>query len=218
MLEVKGVNLSIHRVPILRDVSFSIETGKTCGLIGRNGAGKTTVMRAVMGLLPMSSGTITFDGEELHSAKSHKRAMLGIGYLPEDRRLVPHFTVEENISVPLWALNNKDTSRIKWVYDVIPEIGRFADRQALTLSGGQQKLVALARAMVTGTNLLLLDEPFEGVAPALAQRLMEVISDLRSESLTVLISESDYTHSEKVVDTVLSIERGSVEAANKVAA
>lgn len=218
MLEVKGVNLSIHRVPILRDVSFEIETGKTCGLIGRNGAGKTTVMRAIMGLLPMSKGSITFDGEALHSAKSHKRAALGIGYLPEDRRLVPHFTVEENIRVPLWAQNKEDDARIKWVYEVMPEIGRFADRQALTLSGGQQKLVALARAMVTGTNLLLLDEPFEGVAPALAQRLMEVIGDLRSESLTVLISESDYTHSQKVVDTVLSIERGSVERAKQNAA
>lgn len=218
MLEVKGVNLSIHRVPILRDVSFSIETGKTCGLIGRNGAGKTTAMRAIMGLAPLSSGTITFDGEALHSAKPHKRASLGIGYLPEDRRLVPHFTVEENIQVPLWAQNQTDTSRIKWVYEVMPEIGRFADRQALTLSGGQQKLVALARAMVTGTNLLLLDEPFEGVAPALAQRLMEVISDLRSESLTVLISESDYTHSEKVVDSVFAIERGNVQFSEQVTA
>jgi branched-chain amino acid transport system ATP-binding protein len=109
-------------------------------------------------------------------------------------------------------MNSDDPGRIKWVYDLMPEIGRFADRQALTLSGGQQKLVALARAMVTGKKLLLLDEPFEGVAPALAQRLMEVISDLRSEKLTVLISESDYTHSEKVVDQVLSIERGQVES------
>ncbi|WP_136660031.1 ATP-binding cassette domain-containing protein [Nitratireductor sp. XY-223] len=218
MLEVKNLDLSIHDVPILRDVSFSIETSTTCGLVGRNGAGKTTIMRAIMGLLPLNSGSITFDGISLDAAKSHTRVGMGIGYLPEDRRLVPHFTVEENISVPLWALNDTDTSRIKWVYDLMPEIGRFADRKALTLSGGQQKLVALARAMVTGTNLLLLDEPFEGVAPALAQRLMEVIAELRSESLTVLISESDYTHSEKVVDNVFIIERGSVEFAQMAAA
>lgn len=218
MLEVKGVNLAIQRVPILRDVSFEIETGKTAGIIGRNGAGKTTVMRTIMGLAPISSGSITFDGEPLHSAKSYKRAGLGIGYLPEDRRLVPHFTVEENIQVPLWAMDQENADRIKWVYDIIPEIGRFADRKALTLSGGQQKLVALARAMVTGSKLLLLDEPFEGVAPALAQRLMEVISDLRSENLTVLVSESDYSHSEKLVDYALSIERGSVEVSQKHAA
>lgn len=211
MLEISNVNLSIQRVPILRDVSFSIDTSTTCGLIGRNGAGKTTIMRSIMGLLPISSGTITFDGQSLDQAKPHLRAQMGIGYLPEDRRLVPQFTVEENIKVPQWAMNIDDPARIKWVYELMPEIGRFADRQALTLSGGQQKLVALARAMITGKNLLLLDEPFEGVAPALAQRLMEVISDLKSEKLTVLISESDYTHSEKVVDQVLSIERGQVE-------
>lgn len=216
MLEVNGVDLSIERVPVLRNVRFSIETGKTCGLIGRNGAGKTTLMRAVMGLLPLAGGSVSFDGVRLDKERAHKRAGLGIGYLPEDRRLVPHFTVDQNIRVPLWALNSDSDSRIKWVYDLMPEIGRFAHRQALTLSGGQQKLVALARAMVTGERLLLLDEPFEGVAPALAQRLMEVISDLRSEKLTVLISESDFTHSENVVDQVLSIERGSVACAKHV--
>ena len=112
--------------------------------------------------------------------------------------------------VSLWATGNADRARLKWVYELMPEIGRFAERRAMTLSGGQQKLVALARALVAGSNLLLLDEPFEGVAPALAQRLMEVISDLRSEHLSVLISESDYSHSEKVVDKVYAIERGQM--------
>ncbi|SNZ19650.1 ABC transporter ATP-binding protein [Cohaesibacter gelatinilyticus] len=210
MLSLNMVNLSIQRVPILRDVSLEIGTGATCGLIGRNGAGKTTLMRAIMGALPLEQGSIQYDGVDLHDAKPHERAALGIGYLPEDRRLVPHFSVEENIMVSLWATGNKETRRVKWVYDLMPEIGRFADRKALTLSGGQQKLVALARALVAGSNLLLLDEPFEGVAPALAQRLMEVIADLKAENLSVLISESDYTHSEKLVDQVYSIERGEI--------
>lgn len=210
MLTVNNVSLSIERVPILRNVNLEVETGTTCGLIGRNGAGKTTIMRAIMGILPLETGTLQFNHNELHSAQANERAAMGIGYLPEDRRLVPHFTVEENILVSLWATKNSDMTRVKWVYDLMPEIGRFADRKALTLSGGQQKLVALARALVAGSNLLLLDEPFEGVAPALAQRLMEVISDLKSENLSVLISESDYTHSEKVVDKVYSIERGQI--------
>jgi branched-chain amino acid transport system ATP-binding protein len=210
MLTINNVSLSIQRVPILNDVNLTIETGSTCGLIGRNGAGKTTLMRAIMGILPARSGTIQFNHEDLHTAKAHERAALGIGYLPEDRRLVPHFTVEENILVSLWATNNPDRSRLKWVYELMPEIGRFAERKAMTLSGGQQKLVALARALIAGSNLLLLDEPFEGVAPALAARLMEVIANLKSEQLTVLISESDYTHSEKVVDKVYAIERGQV--------
>lgn len=210
MLTINNISLSIQRVPILNDVSLEIETGTTCGLIGRNGAGKTTLMRSIMGALPADKGSIQFNHNDLHTAKSYQRAALGIGYLPEDRRLVPHFTVEENIMVSLWATKNPDHSRLKWVYDLMPEIGRFADRKAMTLSGGQQKLVALARALVAGSNLLLLDEPFEGVAPALATRLMEVIGDLRSESLTVLVSESDYTHSQKVVDKVYSIERGQI--------
>lgn len=210
MLSINDISLSIQRVPVLHNVSLEIESGTTCGLIGRNGAGKTTLMRSIMGALPVENGSIRFDGVDLHIAKAYERAALGIGYLPEDRRLVPHFTVEENIMVSLWATNSKDYSRVKWVYDLMPEIGRFAERKAMTLSGGQQKLVALARALVTGHNLLLLDEPFEGVAPALAQRLMEVIGDLKSENLTVLISESDYTHSEKVVDKVYSIERGQI--------
>ena len=210
MLTIDNASLSIQGIPILRDVSLEIETGTTVGLIGRNGAGKTTVMRAIMGALPLDKGTIQFEHQALHKTPPHHRAELGIGYLPEDRRLVPHFSVEDNILVSLWATGNADRARLKWVYDLMPEIGRFADRRAMTLSGGQQKLVALARALVAGSNLLLLDEPFEGVAPALAERLMEVISDLRREHLSVLISESDYTHSEKVVDKVYSIERGQI--------
>ncbi len=219
MLEIDKLSLSIQRVPILHDVSLKIESGTTCGLIGRNGAGKTTLIRSIMGALPLDGGAIRFNGQDLHSAKIHERAGRGIGYLPEDRRLVPHFTVEENIMVSLWATKKSDLSRLKWVYDLMPEIGRFAERKAQTLSGGQQKLVALARAMVTGSDLLLLDEPFEGVAPALAARLMEVIGDLRSENLTVLVSESDYSHSQKVVDKVYVIERGQIRLMNdKVAA
>ncbi|MDO6478022.1 ABC transporter ATP-binding protein [Shimia thalassica] len=218
MLTLSNIDLSIQRVPILRDVSLDIETGTTCGLIGRNGAGKTTLMRAIMGALPVEKGAIQFNHVGLHTAKGHERAALGIGYLPEDRRLVPHFTVEENIMVSFWATKNTDMARLKWVYDLMPEIGRFADRKAMTLSGGQQKLVALARAMVAGSNLLLLDEPFEGVAPALAQRLMEVIGDLHNEKLTVLVSESDYTHSQKVVDKVYAIERGQISLMNNTKA
>jgi branched-chain amino acid transport system ATP-binding protein len=210
MFEVNQLNLSIQRVPILRDVSLEIETGSICGLIGRNGAGKTSLMRSIMGVLPIETGEIHFQEKELHKTKAHERAKLGIGYLPEDRRLIADFTVEENIMVPLWATNNQDRSRLRWVYELMPEIGRFADRKALTLSGGQQKLVALARALVSGNNLLLLDEPFEGVAPVLANRLMEVIKSLKSENLTVLISESDYTHSKSVVNKVYSIERGQI--------
>lgn len=211
MLRINDLQVSIAKAPILRGVNLEVPVGATVGLVGRNGAGKTTLMRTVMGLVAHESGTVMMQDVNLLKASPHKRAALKIGYMPEDRRLVPHFTVEENILVPLWATKRKeDLRRLDWVYDLMPEIARFRDRKALSLSGGQQKLVALGRALVCGSKLLLLDEPFEGVAPALARRLMEVLASLKKQDLSVLLSESDYTHSADLVDRVYSIERGHI--------
>ncbi len=151
-----------------------------------------------------------FQGKPLGALSSDKRAALGIGYMPEDRRLVPQLTVEENILLPVWAMKHLDqTQRLKLAYDLLPEIAAMRDRRALLLSGGQQKLVALARAIVAGTKLLLLDEPFEGVAPALSQRLSEVIGALRGQKLSVLIAQSESNHSAKLLDRKYTIERGA---------
>ncbi len=211
MIRIENLNVVIKKIPILRSVALHIPVGATVGIIGRNGAGKTTLMRSIMGLIKAEKGTIQFQESDLLNRTAHSRAFLGIGYMPEDRRLVPHFTVEENILVPLWATKRtKDTSCLEWVYSLMPEISRYKKRQALSLSGGQQKLVALARALVCGSKLLLLDEPFEGVAPALAQRLMEVVSNLKKKQLSVFISESGYTHLKNMVDKIYSIERGFI--------
>jgi len=180
------------------------------GLIGRYGAGKTTVMRTLMGHLPMQAGQLTFEGADLKTLPAHDRALLGIGYMPEDRGLVPELTVEENICLPLWmqpALVLQE--RLDFIYGVLPELVPMRSRKALLLSGGQQKLVALARALTIGKKLLLLDEPFEGVAPALSQRLSEVVGGLRGTGLSVLISQSDLNHSRNLLDTEIVIERGA---------
>ena len=133
--------------------------------------------------------------------------------MPEDRRLIPDLTVEENILVPLWANKTKNTQqRLDYVYNLIPELIEFAPRRGLQLSGGQQKLVALGRALMIGTKLLLLDEPFEGVAPALAQRLAEVISQLKSEGMAVIFSESDLQYSRHLVQRVFDIDRGIISS------
>ena len=212
MLSVADLRVTIANAEILRDVALEVPLGSTVGLIGRNGAGKTTLMRSVMGLLPVRSGRIMLASDDITVLPAHRRARLGIGYMPEDRRLVPALTVEENVLVPAWAGGFADTTeRLRFVYDLMPEVRGFASRRALQLSGGQQKLVALARALLSGTKLLLLDEPFEGVAPALAQRLVEVIRGLRGSGLSVLLSESDYSHSSELVDRVYVIERGAVE-------
>jgi branched-chain amino acid transport system ATP-binding protein len=211
MLRIENLNVSIGTVAILRNVTLGLDSGEFAGLIGRNGAGKTTLMRSIMGILPAQAGTITFDGAPLTALPVHGRARLGIGYMPEDRRLIPELTVEENILLPAWATGRADTAkRLATVYELVPEAREFAQRRGLQLSGGQQKLAALARALMCGTRLLLLDEPFEGVAPVLAQRLVEVIGRLKREGLSVILSESDLAHSSDMLDTVHLIDRGAV--------
>jgi branched-chain amino acid transport system ATP-binding protein len=212
-LEIRSLNVAIDRIPILRDVSLDVPAGKMVGIIGRNGAGKTTLMRAIMGLMPLQAARITASGENLLQLKPYALAARGISYMPEDRRLIPALTVEENILLPAWANRIAGVNeRLNWIYEQIPEVREFRQRRALQLSGGQQKLVALARALMPGHKLLLLDEPFEGVAPVLSQRLTEVIAKLRLGGLAVILSESDDTHSSKLVDLAYRIERGVVTA------
>jgi branched-chain amino acid transport system ATP-binding protein len=213
VLKVDNLNVSIQAVQILRDVSLELPAGSMAGLIGRNGAGKTTLMKSVMGLLKSSSGTVHFEDHDLLAIPTHARTRLGIGYMPEDRRLIPDLTVEENVLMPAWATGIADArQRLEKIYRLIPEVREFAQRKGLQLSGGQQKLAALGRALMCGTRLLLLDEPFEGVAPALAHRLVEVVGDLKREGMSIILSESDLQHSERMVDRIIVIDRGCVSA------
>ncbi len=218
MLELRDIHVSIGSVKAVRGFSMQVDPGQMVGLAGRNGAGKTTALRSIMGLTQITQGSIHFDGQDMKNLPTHARAALGIGYMPEARGLIPELTVEENILLPSWVVSHLDgPTRLAHVYEIMPELIEMKDRRALLLSGGQQKLVALGRALAVGTKLLLLDEPFEGVAPALAQRLSEVISVLSAESLTVLMSMSEMTHSEDLLDRVWGIERGANTASNLAA-
>jgi len=210
MLKVTGLSVAIGPVPIIRGASLALEEGEMCGLIGRNGAGKTTFMRALMGAIA-ASGRAEFDHVDLLGLPAHRRLAHGIGYMPEDRRLVPDFTVEENIRLPSWSLKiDGAEQRLEWIFTLMPEIPKFRDRRALELSGGQQKMVALARALMAGRRMLLLDEPFEGLAPALARRLGEVLAKLKAEGVSVLIAESNDIHVGDLLARSYRIERGSV--------
>jgi branched-chain amino acid transport system ATP-binding protein len=214
VLEVEGLEVGIGAASILRGVSLRVPAGSLCGVIGRNGAGKTTLLRAIMGALPARSGSIRFDELDLRASPAYRRAHLGIGYMPEDRRLVPELTVEDNIRVPAWATRSADAAaRLRDVYAVVPELVPLAGRRASQLSGGQQKIVALARALTCGARLLLLDEPLEGVAPALAERIAEVVGGERRLGVSALVAESDAKLLSQVFDRVYVIERGGIAPA-----
>lgn len=211
MFEVRGLDVDIGPTPILRGIGLEVPSGTTCGLIGRNGAGKTTFMRAIMGALKARAGSITFDDVDLVAAKPHERAHLGIGFMPEDRRLVPQLTAEENILLPTWATKMDGAEkRLRWIYDLMPEVEAFRDRGSTQLSGGQQKFVAFARALMRGTKFVLLDEPSEGIAPIFAQRMVEIMADLKREGESVLVAESNDRHIAPILDRTFIIERGSI--------
>jgi branched-chain amino acid transport system ATP-binding protein len=210
LLAIDNLVVEIQSMPALRGFTMDVAKGTMVSLVGRNGAGKTTLMRSIMGHLTPVTGTIRFEGSDLASCPRHARAALGIGYMPEDRCLVPQLTVEENIMLPLWVANHLNRkARLDFVYEVIGELTEMRQRKALLLSGGQQKLVALGRALAIGTKCLLLDEPFEGIAPALSERLSEVLASLKGKDLTLLMSQSDLNHSRGLVDMEFTIERGA---------
>jgi branched-chain amino acid transport system ATP-binding protein len=209
MLEVSNVSVKIGAILALKNFTLEIKKGEMIALIGRNGAGKTTLLKTIMGVNKLSEGFIKFNDLDLASSPSHARAALGIGYMPEDRALIPELTVEENILLPSWSLKELDSeNRLDIVYTIMPELKEMSDRKALLLSGGQQKMAALGRALVLGTQLLLLDEPFEGVAPALSQRLGEVIKGLKEQSMSIILSQSELNHTEDIFDKQFIIERG----------
>ena len=210
MLEIKNFSVSIGATRIVNGANLALAEGEFCGLIGINGAGKTTLMRGLMGALP-STGSVTLDSKDLLGAAAHDRVTFGVGYMPEDRKLVPDLTVEENILLPAWsAALASPAERLQWVLGFMPEIADMKRRNATELSGGQQKLAALARALMAGSRLLLLDEPFEGLAPALVRRLAEVLTNLKRERVSVLAAESYADRVADLLDRNFLIERGMV--------
>ena len=215
MLALERVNVQIDAMHVLRNVTLEVGPGATVALVGRNGAGKTTTLRTVMGLVARSGGTITFAGTDLDAVPPHRRPALGIGYAPEDRRLFSAFSVEENILLParVARTRNADAARkLERVYETVPELKVLRRRPAGSVSGGQGKMVALGRALMIGTRLVLLDEPFQGLAPALARRYGDALRRLREREreLSLVITESNPALLAGLADTTFVIERGEV--------
>jgi len=223
MLVFENVSIDLAGVPVLRSVTTELKAGTTVALVGRNGAGKTTLLRTAMGFLKPKTGRILFDGEELSRLPAHQRAEQGIGYAPEDRVIFPTLSVEENLRLPCEAHGLDEAlikDRLQDVLGVVPQLREMLPRSGAALSGGQGKMVALGRALMAGTRLVLLDEPFQGLAPVLAMQYAEALSRLRSlrPELCVLITESNASLLKHVPTRPLALERGALtEGAASVA-
>jgi len=215
MVELDGVSVDIAGTPVLRGVSLSLPAGGRVALIGRNGAGKTTTLRALMGLLPLRGGRVLLGGQDATAVPAHHRPRLGVGYAPEERRLFGMFTVRQNLLLPAEVLGLPKAEldrRLEAVLGFLPELAELAPRRAAGLSGGQGKMVALGRALMVGTRAVLLDEPFQGLAPALALRYAEALRRLHESfpGVALLVTESNPQLLTALVEATYVIERGEI--------
>ena len=215
MLEVQAINTYRGQAQILRQVSLSVGEKEAVVLVGRNGAGKTTTIDSIIGLLPLRAGKITFHGEEITRMPPYKRARLGIGYAPEDSGLFPDLTVEENFQIcrllaRTAGRGSQASETDDRVYTLFPEVRQLMRRPGLYLSGGQKKMVAIGRAMMLSPSVLLLDEPFEGLAPVVVTRLIDAVRKIKEMKIAVLIAESNLANATRVADRLYAIDRGEI--------
>lgn len=218
MLELERINTFRGPAHVLNGVSLMVRDAESVVLVGRNGAGKTTTIDSIMGLLPLRSGTITFNGQDISRLPTYQRALAGIGYSPEDSGIFPDLTVAENflISQSLARMAGKaaptagDSGIDERVLTLFPEVRVFTKRRGLLLSGGQKKMVAIARAMTLSPTILLLDEPFEGLAPVVVTRFIEAVTQIKAMGVSLLIAESNLVTASRVADRLYAIDRGEI--------
>jgi len=219
LLEVRDVHTDRGNAHVLRGVSLQVGAGEVVALVGRNGAGKTTTMESIMGLLPVRAGRITFAGRDLTRLGPHERARLGLAYAPEDAGIFPDLTVAENLNLGLWlggaprgdGQGTADApDRQRQVFQLFPRLEALLDRRGLYLSGGEKKMLAIARAMALGPRLLLLDESFEGLAPVVVQRFAEAVLQIRAMGVSLLVAESNVMTASRVAQRLYVIDRGEI--------
>ncbi len=215
MLELVDVHTYREAAHILHGISLQVQRAEVVCLVGRNGAGKTTTIESIMGILPMRSGKILFQRQDITRLPTYKRAKLGIGYAPEDCGIFPDLTVLENLRISEWLAESGGKRQSlaeteQKIFDLFPEIREFIQRRGLYLSGGQKKMVAIARAMALEPSILLLDEAFEGLAPVVVNRFDEAVKRIKEMGISLLIAESNLMTATKVADRLYAIDRGEI--------
>jgi urea transport system ATP-binding protein len=215
LLELAGIQQYYGQSHILREVAIDVPAGSCTCLMGRNGVGKTTLLKVIMGLLPTRAGRIVFGGRDLTRADARERARIGIGYVPQGREIFPRLTVEENLRVSLGI--RRARALPERIYELFPVLREMLHRRGGDLSGGQQQQLAIARALVLEPKLLILDEPCEGIQPNIVRDIGDVLTRLRQESgLAVLLVEQKLPFARRVADRFYLLERGSVVAAGAI--
>lgn len=210
MLDVSGINSFYGKAHILSDLGFSVGSGEVVSLLGRNGAGKTTTMKSIMQMVKPRSGSITYQGHQLIGMPSYKVARLGLGYVPEERRIFTDLTIRENLEVGRQPTRDGASPwDIDALFELFPNLAERQSNRGKALSGGEQQMLTIARTLMGNPQLLLLDEPSEGIAPVIVEKIAETILKLKAQGLSVLLSEQNLYFAQLVSDRILIIERGT---------
>ena len=211
MLDLDGVRAGYGSTPILRDVDLSVDEGEIVGVMGKNGVGKTTLVKTVMGLVEPTEGTVTFDGTDVTDLPAHERARMGMGYIPQAREIFPDLTVEQNLKMGESVNEGGDTLLYDEVFEYFPILDERRDQKGGTMSGGQQQMLAIARALVANPDLLLLDEPSEGIQPSIVEQISEDMRAINEElGTTILFVEQNLKVIRDMADRCYAMERGTL--------
>ncbi len=217
MLELVNVDGFYGRSRALQSVTLEVGPGDFFSVLGRNGVGKTTLLRTVLGLMSRTTGSIRLDGEELVDQPTHKRALAGVGYVPQGRGILPGFTVRENLMVGTFAAKNGGGRIAEWVLDLFPILKEFLNRRGGNLSGGQQQQLAIARALLSEPKIILLDEPTEGIQPNIVEQIEETLIDLnRKRGLTIVLVEQNIAFARRASQHFAILNRGSVAVSGPI--
>lgn len=209
VLEIKDLDVSYGESKIITGLNLSVSEGETVTIMGRNGMGKTTLMKALIGLLPLDKGSIFVMGQDLSKSESHKRVSAGMGYIPQGRMIFPYLTVQENLLVGMETVIDRQIP--EFVYDVFPVLKEMKDRRGGNLSGGQQQQLAIARALVSKPKILLLDEPTEGVQPSIIKDIARILGELKSSlGFSLLVAEQALNFALEISDRFVIIEKGEI--------